>query len=181
LWYSLFQGFRKAKGRTLRVTLKSLPGVALSVCAAVALSLLLNDDSEIRLLVPVICLFVVLATSFIWGRMAAILGSVGATLTFTILLFPPLGSLRVADPGERMMLLLFQLSAIGLAFLAPRRLPIPIMTKKASGLARIGQAWPADVKASKMADNSSGTNGSRSVSGSALSEFHPSDFPEPKT
>ena len=102
----------------MHATLKTFAGILLCVCSAVLLSLVLNDDPEIRLIAPLICLFVVIATSFLWGRMAAILGGAAASLTFSALLFPPLGSLRVSDPGDRTVLILFQLSAIGVSFLS---------------------------------------------------------------
>ncbi len=76
---------------------KRLVGLGFCVCAAVLLSLIFNDDSEVRLGAPLVCLFVVIVTSFLWGRGAAILGGAAASLTFAVLLFPPLGRLRVSD------------------------------------------------------------------------------------
>jgi hypothetical protein len=107
---------------------KSFAGIAFCVCSAVLLSFLLNDDPEIRLVAPLINLFVVIATSFLWGRMAAIVGGSAASLTFAALLFPPLGSIRVSDPSERTTLILFQLFAIGLSFLSPPSLPMDRFT-----------------------------------------------------
>ena len=99
--------------------IKSLGGVAFCVFAAIALSLVMNDDSDLRLAAPVICLFVVALAAFMWGRVAAILGAVGASVTFCLLLFPPLGSFRVSSPTQRVALAAFQLAAIAAAFLAP--------------------------------------------------------------
>lgn len=60
------------------------------------------------------------------------------------------------------MLLLFQLDAIGLAFLAPRGQPSPVVAKKASS-AGIAGAWPSDAKAAQMSGKSTGTTGSRPI------------------
>jgi len=49
----------------------------------------------------------------------AILGRVAASLIFCVFLFPPLGSIRVSNSGDRTLLILFQSGAIGLSFLSP--------------------------------------------------------------
>ena len=115
--------FPKTHEGIVRLLQKCWRGIALCSCAAVFLSLVLNDDDDIRLAAPLICQFVVIATSFVWGRLTAPLGGAAASLTFSVLLFPPLGSIRVSDPGERTVLVVFQLSAIGLAFLFAPSLP----------------------------------------------------------
>jgi len=130
----------------LRIKLKSFSGIAVSVSAAVVLSLVLHDDADIRLVAPLVYLFVVIATSFFWGRAAAIVGSAAGSLTFCILLFPPLGSIRISDPHERTILFLFQVSAIGLAFLAPPSLEhqsCPLRTRRGSPEERNSHQWMA--------------------------------------
>jgi K+-sensing histidine kinase KdpD len=107
----------------LLISLKSLPGIGFCLCAAVLLSLVLNNDEDVRLVAPLMCLFIVIATSLYWGRMAAILGGSVASLTFSIFFFPPLGSIRVSDPADRTTLILFELSVIGVSFLSPPRYP----------------------------------------------------------
>jgi K+-sensing histidine kinase KdpD len=98
---------------------KTLAGVVFCVASAILLTLALNDEADFRLEAPLICLFAVLATAFLWGRRAAIFGSLAANLTFCIFLFPPVGSLQINDPLERIAAIAFQLSATCVAFLAP--------------------------------------------------------------
>lgn len=148
----------------------------MSIGTAGILSIFLNDDAEIRLVAPLVCLFVVMAASFVWGRTAAILGSVGATLTFATLLFPPIGRLQVDDPGERMVLLVFQVAAVGLAMLAPRKNPTASPPKKASASADIREGWQG-AGVTQQFGSSSGTY--------PTSELHtlrqqPADSPTPK-
>lgn len=84
----------------------------------------MNDDADVRLAAPFLCLFVVIMTAFLWGRLEAILGGAAANVTFCIFLFPPVGSLRLSDPKERVAAIAFQLIAIGAAFLAPAKLTV---------------------------------------------------------
>jgi K+-sensing histidine kinase KdpD len=105
----------------MRFHAKSFVGIGFCVCAAVFLTFSMNQDEDVRLAAPFICLFIVSMTAFLCGRLEAILGSAGASLTFWLFLFPPLGSFHVANPEERIVLATFQLAAIGIAFTAPRR------------------------------------------------------------
>lgn len=98
---------------------KSLVGTAFCVASAIFLSLIMRDDADVRLGAPFLCVFAVIGTAFLWGRLPAILGAVSAGVTFRVLLCPPFGSFRVADPGESTILVVFQVVAIALAFLAP--------------------------------------------------------------
>lgn len=79
----------------------------------------MNDDSDVRLVAPFICLFAVTMAAFFWGRITAFLGAVGASVTFCFLLFPPLGSIRVADPNQRVAIIAFLLLAVFAVHLAP--------------------------------------------------------------
>jgi K+-sensing histidine kinase KdpD len=106
----------------LRIALKSLLGVAFCAGTALLLSIFLNDSSaDIRLAAPAICLQAVIVTSLYWGRLPGFVGAVTASLTFAIWLFPPIGSLAVHNPRDRMMLILFQLSALGVVWMSPRQ------------------------------------------------------------
>ena len=105
----------------MHVALKSVFGIGACAGVAVLLSMFLDDSPDARLAAPAICLQVVIAATLYWGRLAGLIGSVIATLTFETLLFPPVGSFVVPDPTERTMLILFQLSAIGVVLLSPRR------------------------------------------------------------
>ena len=101
---------------------KLFAGVFVCVVGAVLLSLTFNDDTSIRALALLMCLVVVLVTALFCGRWAAILGGIAASLTFAVLLFPPFGSLQIKDHAERVMLVLFQLTAAAVSFLGPRNL-----------------------------------------------------------
>ena len=105
----------------MRIPLNLCLGVGACAGVALLLSLFLYDSADARLAAPAICLQMVIAASLYWGRLAGLIGSVIATLTFQVLLFPPLGSFAVPDPTERAILILFQLSAIAVVLLSPRR------------------------------------------------------------
>jgi K+-sensing histidine kinase KdpD len=109
---------------SLRIALKSLLGIGLCTGTAVLLSIFLNDSSaDIRLAAPAICLQAVIVTSLCWGRLPGLIGAVTASLTFAIWLFPPIGSIAVHDPTDRIMLILFQVSALGVVWMSPRHSP----------------------------------------------------------
>jgi hypothetical protein len=110
------------QGRTVRFTGKSFFGTAVCVASAIALSFLLNDDARIRLVGPLIGLLVVVATSFLCGRLAAIVGGSAASLAFAVFLFPPFGSIVVHDLDGRIELVAFQIAVVLFAYLTP---PLP--------------------------------------------------------
>ena len=88
--------YRSPRGVLLRT--KYIVGVAFCTCAAALLSIAFKSDPEVRLGAPSVCLLAIIMASFLWGRLAGILGGAAATVTFSLLLFPPVGSLRVNDP-----------------------------------------------------------------------------------
>ena len=100
----------------MRTNLKLLFGIAACVGTAVLLTILLKDGEDFRPAAPAICLQAVVFSSVYWGRLSGIVGSVTASLTFDIFLFPPIGSIAIHDPIERAMLTLFQLAALGVFF-----------------------------------------------------------------
>ena len=102
----------------MQLTRKSVGGIGFCLCAAIILSLIMRDQ-DIRLAAPVLCTFAVMAASFLWGRAAAILGGICATLIFEFFLFPPIGSFRVSDPAERLALALLAWSAVIAALMSP--------------------------------------------------------------
>jgi K+-sensing histidine kinase KdpD len=97
---------------------KSHWGIVFCIGAAAVLSLVMRDP-DTRLAAPILCTFAVMASSFLWGRAAAILGAAGATLTFDLFLFPPIGSIRVSDPVERLALALLVWSAVVASLMTP--------------------------------------------------------------
>ncbi len=111
------------EGETVRETLKSLAGIAACTVTAALLSLFLRDGATIRLAAPLICIQVVILTALCGGRWPALIGAVMAGFTFALLLYPPYGSLWVHDPGERIVLTIFQLIALGITQISPRSSP----------------------------------------------------------
>lgn len=95
----------------LRTNLRIFAGVGLCVCAAAVLSLVMRD-ADSRIAAPVVCTFPVLAASLLWGRAAAILGGLAASVFFALFLFPPIGSFYVSDPAERLVLILLGSSTV---------------------------------------------------------------------
>lgn len=106
-------------GVRLWIKLESFVGVAFCAGAAILLSLLFNDDAEVSLIAPFVCLFVVTMTAFFWGGVVAIIGAVAANLTFCLYLFPPRWSIKVSDPDQRIAVVVFQLLAVAAVFLTP--------------------------------------------------------------
>lgn len=70
---------------------------------------------------PVICLQTVILASLFWGRLSGLAGGLFASLTFAIWLFPPIGSLAIHDPVDRIMLVIFLLSAFVIVLLSPHK------------------------------------------------------------
>lgn len=101
-------------GTNLRV----LVGIAFCAAAALILSFIMGD-AESRLAAPIVCTFPVIAASFRWGRAAAILGGLAASLIFELFLFPPIGSLYVNDPAERLALVLLACCAVVASLMSP--------------------------------------------------------------
>jgi K+-sensing histidine kinase KdpD len=104
----------------MRIKLKSLFGIAACAGTAVLLTIFLKDGADVRPAAPAICLQVVIFASVYWGRLSGIIGSITASLTFDIFLFPPIGSMAIRDPTELAMLTLFQLAALGVFLISPR-------------------------------------------------------------
>jgi K+-sensing histidine kinase KdpD len=96
-------------------------GLILCEGLAALLSVLFNSDAESRQIAPWICLQAVILAGVLCGRLSGLVGSIAATLTFAIWLFPPVGSMAVHDAFDLLTLLGFQLIAIGIAAMCPQR------------------------------------------------------------
>jgi len=116
----------------MRFTFKFWMGIALCAGTSVVLCVLLRDGEDFRLVAPAISLLAVILTSVWSGRRSALIGSIMATFTYEFLLFPPIGSLVIDDPTERMMLIAFQCFALLAAFLSPRNSRPRVMEKSRS-------------------------------------------------
>jgi K+-sensing histidine kinase KdpD len=92
--------------------------VALAACALAAWSAtLVRWRSPVQEIVPFAILCVVLALGMIFGRPVGILGSVIAAAIFACAMYPPLGSLRIADLGARSLVAWMLLAGVTLSYL----------------------------------------------------------------
>lgn len=105
----------------MRITLRSMAGIAVCTLAAVVLTVLLKDGGTMSLAAPVICIQVVIITALWLGRWPALIGAVIAGLMFKIWLYPPFDSLWIHDPAQRIVLTIFQLTAVAVAVISPRK------------------------------------------------------------
>ena len=105
-------------GSYQRMKLKTLFATAFCAGGAAWLSFVLRGSDD-RLLAPTLFAVVVAAAGLLWGRASALLGGVASVLVFDLLLFPPIGSIRVSDPIERMSLVLLGWAAILLWVVIP--------------------------------------------------------------
>jgi K+-sensing histidine kinase KdpD len=93
--------------------------IAALVCGCLAAFLcLLQGDETSRLVILLLFLLCVIPLGVYFGRVTAIIGSTVASLTFALLLFPPLYSFRIQNNADRLNLTLFQAVAITLACLS---------------------------------------------------------------
>jgi hypothetical protein len=93
--------------------------VGITLCAGIAgfLCLLLSDVST-HWVAPLLFLLATIPIAHFWGTKAGIFGAAVANLIFAVFLFPPIGSLAVREGTDRLILISFQLCAIGVAYLS---------------------------------------------------------------
>jgi K+-sensing histidine kinase KdpD len=84
---------------------------------ALALSLFFRGGSA-KPAGPAIFLLLIISVGHFWGRLASLLVIVVGGLVFAAFLFEPYGSLAVCNAADRIVLLLFALSAIGVVCLS---------------------------------------------------------------
>ena len=104
----------------MHITLRTLAGIAVCTATAGVLTAFLRDGASIRLVAPAICIQAVIVTALFWGRIAALIGAILAGVTFALWLYPPYGHLWIHDPGERVMLTLFEFAAMCVVVISPR-------------------------------------------------------------
>jgi K+-sensing histidine kinase KdpD len=105
----------------IRSSLSGLLGVGFCVATAAMLSFFLKDSENIRFVAPIICLQVVILVSLLWGRVTGLIGTLLATLTFTLFLFPPIGSFAIHDTVESLMLFVLIGSSLFVVALVPNK------------------------------------------------------------
>ncbi len=122
------------RSRAVRIPLKNIAGTVVCAGTALSLTLFLRDGATIRLAAPAICIQAVIITALFWGRTSALIGAIIAGFTFALWLYPPYGHLWIHDPGERVMLTVFEIAALCVVFLTP---PDPSSTRGK----KFGWAW----------------------------------------
>ena len=91
-------------------------------CSAAFLCFVMRGE-DLRLVAPFICIIAVFATLRHWGNLAAMAGGVAASLTFEILLFPPVGSISMSAFEERLALLVLVWASVAMGLLTPSTHP----------------------------------------------------------
>ena len=104
----------------MHFNLKLCLGVLVCWGVAAFLTFFLDDSGELRLAAPVICLLVLIPTATYCGRVAGLIGSVGASMLLAMRLYSPYGSLAIDDPAARVMMTVCQVSAVVVVMIAPR-------------------------------------------------------------
>lgn len=95
----------------------SKPVIGILLCAAVAvLAATLTSSHPWRVFVPAGFVVIVVLLSFRYGVVVSIFGSIAAAVAFAYF-YPPFGSLRVADTGERANLAWMLLGSIVISYL----------------------------------------------------------------
>ena len=105
----------------IRSGLKGSLGVGFCLATAGLLSFFLKDSENIRFVAPIICLQVVILVSLLWGRVTGLIGALLATLTFTLFLFPPIGSFAIRDTVELFMVIVLIGGSLFVVALVPNK------------------------------------------------------------
>jgi K+-sensing histidine kinase KdpD len=79
---------------------------------------------------PAIFLLMIISVAHFWGRLASLFAAVVGGLVFAAFLFEPYGSLAVCNAADRIVLLLFALSAIAVVCLSRNSDTRPKKTSK---------------------------------------------------
>jgi K+-sensing histidine kinase KdpD len=110
----------------LVLTLRALLGLLLCFVAALVFSKLLAH-SPLGQYLPLCFVAVLVLVAARFGAIASVLGAVVAIAVFAYSLYPPLGSLRIADFGARESLAWMLLGALAISFLLfpPKRSSSP--------------------------------------------------------
>jgi K+-sensing histidine kinase KdpD len=105
---------------SIRLLLRSLCGALLCGTSAI-MAVYLFRDYSFSLDVPLWFIAVLLGTAVLCGRVAGIVGSILATITFMFFLFAPFGSLAVNDSAARTNLGCMLLAGFAISCFAPKR------------------------------------------------------------
>jgi K+-sensing histidine kinase KdpD len=96
----------------------SRPAAGIVLCVGLALLVATFASSRPwRSFVPLVFAIVIILLAARYGLSVAIIGSVAATVIFAMILYKPLGSIRVADQSEKSALGWMLLGSIALSYL----------------------------------------------------------------
>jgi K+-sensing histidine kinase KdpD len=84
---------------------------------------LVYDSWEFRAAVPIVALLGVIFTTLFWGGLAGFVGAFTASFVFDAWLFPPIGSLAINDPIDRMWFGFFHFCSIVVVLVCPTNSP----------------------------------------------------------
>ena len=89
------------------------------VCGGLALALSFYfRESSVKPAAPAVFLLLIISVAHLWGRLASLFVALVGGLVFAAFLFEPHGSFVVRNTADRIVLLLFALSAIAVACLS---------------------------------------------------------------
>jgi K+-sensing histidine kinase KdpD len=91
--------------------------ILLSGGMALALSFFLRGGS-LKPAAPAIFLLLIISVGHFWGRLASLLVAMAGGLVFAAFLFEPYGSLAAGNAADRIVLMLFALSAVAVVCLS---------------------------------------------------------------
>ena len=92
--------------------------IASLICGVGALLLSwIFKSSASRALIPLVCLVLIVIIAVRYGARSGIIGSILATIVFSMALFPPLGNWRVEDQTERANVVWMLLGGVSLSYL----------------------------------------------------------------
>ena len=96
-----------------RTRSKSESLLVILVCSGLALALSFYfRESSVKPAAPAVFLLLIISVAHVWGRLAGLLVALVGGLVFAAFLFEPYGSFAVRNAADRIVLLLFALSAI---------------------------------------------------------------------
>ena len=110
VYFALPRARMRSKSETLLVIL---------VCGGLALALSFYfRKSSVKPAAPAVFLLLIISVAHVWGRLASLFVAILGGLVFAAFLFEPHGSLVVINADDRIVLLLFALSAIAVVCLS---------------------------------------------------------------
>jgi len=116
--------FHKRHDSEIRISSSSLVrplGGALVCVALASIAGHFFRDYSFSLEVPLWFIAVLLGTALLCGRVAGMVSSIVATMTFMFFLFEPFGSLAVSDSAAKTNLGCMLLAGLAISYFAPKR------------------------------------------------------------